>query len=47
MHKRVISRLLLLYILGGCVLIVIIIASLVKKEVQTSTYTQTGQICGK
>ncbi|MGR9012092.1 MAG: transglycosylase domain-containing protein [Gammaproteobacteria bacterium] len=38
MHKRVISRLLLLYILGGCVLIVMMIASLVKKEVQTSTY---------
>jgi len=38
MHKRAISRLLLLYILGGCVVIGISVTLLVKKEVRTSTY---------
>ncbi len=38
MYKRVLSRLLLLYILAGCVVIGIAVTTLVKKEVQTSTY---------
>ena len=38
MYKRVLSRLLLLYILAGCVAIVIALTSLVKKEVRTSKY---------
>ncbi|MDO9424423.1 MAG: transglycosylase domain-containing protein [Methylobacter sp.] len=38
MHKRAISRLLLLYILGGCIVIGISVTLLVKKEVRTSTY---------
>jgi membrane peptidoglycan carboxypeptidase len=38
MHKRVLSRLLLLYILAGCVIVGITVASLVKKEVRTSKY---------
>ncbi|WP_422614812.1 transglycosylase domain-containing protein [Methylobacter svalbardensis] len=38
MHKRAISRLLLLYILGGCVVIGISVTLLVKKEVRTSEY---------
>src|SRR5664279_1176275 len=38
MHKRAISRLLLLYILGGCIVIGISVTLLVKKEVQTSQY---------
>ncbi len=38
MHKQALSRLLLLYILGGCAVIVLVITSLVKKEVQTSRY---------
>jgi membrane peptidoglycan carboxypeptidase len=38
MHKRAISRLLLLYILGASIVIVTAIASIIKKEVQTSKY---------
>jgi membrane peptidoglycan carboxypeptidase len=38
MHKRTLSRLLLLYILGGCAVIGIAVTTLVKKEVQTSKY---------
>lgn len=38
MHKRALSRLLLLYILVGCAVIGIVVTSLVKKEVQTSKY---------
>ncbi|MFI3154741.1 MAG: transglycosylase domain-containing protein [Methylococcaceae bacterium] len=38
MHKRALSRLLLLYILAGCAVIGIAVATLVKKEVQTSKY---------
>jgi membrane peptidoglycan carboxypeptidase len=38
MHKQAFSRLLLLYILGGCVVIIFVIATLVKREVQTSRY---------
>ncbi len=38
MHKRALSRLLLLYILVGCVVIGLSVSSLVKKEVQTSKY---------
>jgi membrane peptidoglycan carboxypeptidase len=38
MHKRAISRLLLLYILGGCAAIGFTVSMLVKKEVQTSQY---------
>jgi len=38
MHKRALSRLLLLYVLGGCVVIGIAVTTLVKKEVQTSKY---------
>jgi len=37
-HKRALSRLLLLYVLGGCVVIGIAVTTLVKKEVQTSKY---------
>ncbi|EGW21548.1 transglycosylase domain-containing protein [Methylobacter tundripaludum] len=37
-HKRTLSRLLLLYVLGGCVVIGIAVTTLVKKEVQTSKY---------
>jgi membrane peptidoglycan carboxypeptidase len=38
MHKQALSRLLLLYILGGCVVIGIAVTTLVKREVQTSEY---------
>jgi membrane peptidoglycan carboxypeptidase len=38
MYKQVLSRLLLLYILGGCALIIIVGSTLLKKEAQTSTY---------
>ncbi|MDP1666098.1 MAG: transglycosylase domain-containing protein [Methylobacter sp.] len=38
MHKRALSRLLLLYVLGGCFVIGIAVTTLVKKEVQTSKY---------
>ncbi|MGZ5576507.1 MAG: transglycosylase domain-containing protein [Methylobacter sp.] len=38
MHKQALSRLLLLYILGGCAVIGIAVTTLVKKEVQTSKY---------
>ncbi|MCK9636044.1 MAG: transglycosylase domain-containing protein [Methylobacter tundripaludum] len=38
MHKRALSRLLLLYILAGCAVIGITVYTLVKKEVQTSKY---------
>lgn len=38
MHKRAISRLLLIYILAGCAVIGIAISMLIKKEVQTSKY---------
>ncbi|HEY8035662.1 MAG TPA: transglycosylase domain-containing protein [Methylobacter sp.] len=38
MHKRALSRLLLLYILSACVVIGIAVSSIVKKEVQTSKY---------
>ncbi len=38
MHKRALSRLLLLYVLAGSVVIGISVTSLVKKEVQTSKY---------
>jgi len=37
-HKQALSRLLLLYVLGGCFVIGIAITTLVKKEVQTSKY---------
>jgi membrane peptidoglycan carboxypeptidase len=37
-HKRALSRLLLLYVLGGCLVIGIAVTTLVKKEVQTSKY---------
>jgi len=37
-HKRALSRLLLLYVLGGCIVIGIAVTTLVKKEVQTSKY---------
>jgi len=37
-HKRALSRLLLLYVLGGCVVIGIAVTTLVKKEVQSSKY---------
>lgn len=37
-HKRALSRLLLLYILTGCAVIGVAVATLVKKEVQTSKY---------
>lgn len=37
-HKQALSRLLLLYILAGCVVIGIVVAALVKREVQTSNY---------
>jgi len=38
MHKQALSRLLLLYILGGCVVVGIAVTTLVKREVQTSKY---------
>jgi membrane peptidoglycan carboxypeptidase len=38
MHKQALSRLLLLYVLGGCVVIGIAVTTLVKREVQTSQY---------
>ncbi|MCK9394658.1 MAG: transglycosylase domain-containing protein [Methylobacter sp.] len=38
MHKRALSRLLLLYIFGGCAVIGIAVTTLVKKEVHTSKY---------
>jgi membrane peptidoglycan carboxypeptidase len=38
MHKQAFSRMLLLYILGGCAVILFVVATLVKKEVQTSRY---------
>jgi membrane peptidoglycan carboxypeptidase len=38
MHKQALSRLLLLYVLGGCVVIGIAVTTLVKREVQTSKY---------
>ena len=38
MHKRALSRLLLLYIVGGCAVVGVVVATLVKKEVQTSKY---------
>ena len=38
MHKQALSRLLLLYVLGGCAVIGIAVTTLVKKEVQTSKY---------
>ncbi|HEY8218755.1 MAG TPA: transglycosylase domain-containing protein [Methylobacter sp.] len=38
MHKQALSRLLLLYVLAGCVVIGIAVTTLVKKEVQTSKY---------
>jgi membrane peptidoglycan carboxypeptidase len=38
MHKRAFSRMLLLYILGGCAVIIFVVATLVKREVQTSRY---------
>ncbi len=37
-NKRALSRLLLLYVLGGCIVIGIAVTTLVKKEVQTSKY---------
>ncbi|TAN66126.1 MAG: carboxypeptidase [Methylobacter sp.] len=37
-HKRVLSRLLLLYILAGCAVIGITVTTLARKEVQTSKY---------
>lgn len=38
MHKRALSRLLLLYVVVGCVVIATAVTSLVKKEVRTSKY---------
>ncbi len=38
MHKQAFSRLLLLYILSGCLVILVAISMLIKKEVQTSKY---------
>jgi membrane peptidoglycan carboxypeptidase len=38
MHKQALSRLLLLYVLGGCVVIGIAVTTLIKREVQTSEY---------
>ncbi|MGZ5014205.1 MAG: transglycosylase domain-containing protein [Methylobacter sp.] len=38
MHKRALSRILLLYILAGCVVTGMTVATLVKREVQTSKY---------
>ncbi|MDP2097741.1 MAG: transglycosylase domain-containing protein [Methylobacter sp.] len=38
MYKRVLSRLLLLYILAGCIVVIITLTTLVKKEVRTSKY---------
>ncbi len=38
MHRQALSRFLLLYILAGCALVLLVVVTLVKKEVQTSKY---------